>query len=203
MQVSTVMQLRAALRNVNGRYRVNVGVARINGPFERELHDVYQSLCDYFSCGVNEYGLPVKCFPLDLLWKHFQDICSSQPQFERALMRIKWASFEPAEEMVCFYVNKSNHRDLRDTAVIDEKDLDLIESLIGLLKNPVNPWLEGCPINLLLEHCHTLMPFQGHIREGEFLEWVTKYPAFFNIEQYGISTAVKWTGCDLLFECWR
>ena len=104
MQVSTVMQLRAALRNVNGRYRVNVGVARINGPFERELYDVYQSLCDDFSYSVNKYGLPVKCFPLDLLWKHLEDICSSQPQFERAVVK---GRFRPLLVAECLLVGVS------------------------------------------------------------------------------------------------
>ena len=208
MQASTSMSLRGmgcylsgtylevSVRSVNGKYRVNVGSACIKGPFERILHNVYQTQRVYFECGVDEYGLSVRCAPLDKIRPFFQGIVTSWQQFDECLMRINWASFKPDEDRVCLFVDKRNYTDLWDTVVIDEEELKFIKSLIDYLVYCI----DGCFINYLLDHWKSLEPFQGHDRESDFLKWVTKYPAFFNIEQYGIYTAVKWTGCDLLWQ---
>ena len=193
---------RNSLRNSNGRYRVNLGPAHIYGPFERELYYVYLSLWDSLKFDVNEHGLPVKCLPLAVLWSHLQPIVSSWSQLVKALSSIKWAAVK--DTIIFFFIDPKNTTDLRDTVVIDEEDLDLIEGLMGFLKNPDYPWLEGCYISHLLDHCTSLKEsFHGVGREKRFINWVKKYPVFFSSERYENFTAVKWTGCDLLFDRWR
>ena len=190
-----------SLLSFNGTYRVNLRPACIDGPFERVLNEVYLTLCDCFQCTINEHGLPVKCVPLATLWFHFYRICVDVVQFVEALARIKWATVKGS--MVYFFVDHKNTRYLRDTVVIVVEDLELIQGLIGFLKNPRYPWLEGCFISHLLEHCTSLKSFRGEGREKRFIQWVTKYPVFFSLDLYEYSTAVKWTGCDLLFDRWR
>ena len=105
----------------NGVLRVGVVFGSILAEFERKIscqrrgllastvhlknvlhsvYSVYQNQCYNFKWAVDEYGLSVKCVPHAMLWSHFEPIVWSWDQFVAALVRIKWASFEPAEEMV-------------------------------------------------------------------------------------------------------
>ena len=63
--------LEVSVRSVNGNCRGNVGSGGIKGPFERILHNVYQTQRVYFECGVDEYGLSVRCAPLDKIRPFF------------------------------------------------------------------------------------------------------------------------------------
>ena len=74
---------------------------------------------------------------------------------------------------------------------IDDDDFALIKALIEYLAN----WFYGCEVRHLLDHCEaTQARFHGTGRNGRFKKWVERYSAYFIIEDYKASWAVKNTG---------